>query len=112
MLAASHAMPLTLRILTDGFELVGEACARPTYPIAFASLSTPTATRPSDVSWRTFEDCVWPPSTDDWKNVYWPADELRPIGSIVVDRCEPLTWPQLLSTPRKTFFSVVSEMLL
>ena len=64
------------------------------------------------MSCSTFEAWVWPPSTDCWKNVYWPAAELRPIGSIVVDRFDPDTWFQLVSMPRKMFFSDVSEMLL
>ena len=55
--------------------------------------------------------CVCPPSTDCWKNVYWPAAELRPIGSIVVDRFDPDTWLQLVSMPRKMFFTVPSETL-
>ena len=63
------------------------------------------------MSWATFEDWVAPPSTDCWKNVYCPAAELRPIGSIVVVRLDPATWLQLVSTPRKMFFSVLSGTL-
>jgi len=47
---------------------------------------------------------VAPPSTDCWKNVYRPAVELRPNGSIVVVRFEPKPWLQLVATPVKTFF--------
>ncbi len=44
------------------------------------------------------------PSTACWKNVYKPAVELRPIGSIVEVRFEPVIWLQLVTTPVKMFF--------
>src|ERR1700761_1649694 len=69
--------------------------------MALLSLPTAVATSPSEASWATLEDCVAPPSTALEKIVYSPAVELRPTGSIVVDRLEPLTDDQLVSTPRK-----------
>src|ERR1700735_2802621 len=108
MFRALQPMPLIFR----AFSCEPLECARPTYPIELASFSIPICTSPSEVSWSTLPAWVAPPSTDCWKNVYWPAAELRPIGSIVVDRLEPGTWFQLVSTPRKTFFSTPSVMLL
>jgi hypothetical protein len=49
------------------------------------------ATRPSDVTGFTFDDCVLPLRTALWKNVKVPAVESRPTGSIVVFRPEPGT---------------------
>ncbi len=67
------------------------------------SFDTAVATRPSEVTGWTFDDCVAPPSTACWKNVYEPALELRPTGSIVVVRFEPPTWLQFVATPVKMF---------
>src|ERR1700727_2338667 len=89
------------------------AALQPT-PLIFRAFSCDPFERasPSEVSWSSLPAWVGPPSTDCWKNVYWPAAELRPIGSIVVDRFEPGTWVQLVSIPRKVFFTSPSEMLL
>ena len=73
---------------------------------------TAIATSPSEVSGLTFDACVLPPSTACWKNVYRPAAELRPTGSIVVVRFEPGTWLQFVSVARKMFFVSAIEMSL
>src|SRR3954469_21144487 len=69
--------------------------------MAFGSFEIALATSPSEVTGLTFVDCVLPLSTACWKNVYVPAVESRPTGSIVVVRPAPGTWPQLVSVPRK-----------
>src|SRR5437763_1054726 len=76
-------------------------CASPTYPIAFGSFFTCVATSPSLVCWMTFDAWVLPPSTACWKNVYRPALEFLPTGTIVVVRFEPGTWLQFVSVARK-----------
>ena len=60
----------------------------------------------------TFDACVLPPSTACWKNVYRPAVELRPTGSIVVVRFEPGTWLQFGRVARKMFFVSAIDRLL
>ena len=61
----AHGLPLSVSVLRPlPFE-----CAKPTYPIAFGSFATALATRPSEVTGFTFEDCVLPLRTALWKNV-------------------------------------------
>src|SRR5262249_24414638 len=79
---------------------------------ALWSLATAVATKPSEVTGCPFDAWLLPPSTADWKNVYEPALELRPTGSIVVLRFEPATRFQFVSTARKMFFASVSDRLL
>src|SRR5256885_16660594 len=65
------------------------------------SRATALATRPSDVTGLTLEDCVLPFRTALWKNVYVPAVESRPTGAIVELRPGPPTSLQLVTLPRK-----------